>query len=168
MRLKVHGIKFRFMFILFKLLTFKTIGWGGCIVTLCTKLLQLSVNHFVIAHFVSLAFTCLLWIMNLYSWICVTLFMSKKLHLICRQKTRILMCPTWMMVNWRRCWMKLSHTSALKIVRERVTCSGWVQGLWRCQEIWVHCFCSWLLHSGLWFLCTIFFIPPHMAFSLCS
>ena len=39
LRLKMHGIKFRFMFILFKLLTFQTIEARGCIVTLYTKLL---------------------------------------------------------------------------------------------------------------------------------
>jgi hypothetical protein len=59
MGLKMHGIKFRFMFILLELSTAKTIGAGACIVTLYTKLLQLSVNHFVTAHFVSLPFACL-------------------------------------------------------------------------------------------------------------
>jgi hypothetical protein len=65
MGLKMHGIKFRFMFILFKLLTFKTIGGGGGWLHCdTTKLLQLSVNHFVIAHFVSLPFACLYIMVN--------------------------------------------------------------------------------------------------------
>jgi len=59
MRLKMHGIKFRFMFILFKWLTFEAVKGRGIVLCLCTKLLQLSVNHFVIAHFVSLPFACL-------------------------------------------------------------------------------------------------------------
>jgi len=46
------------MFILFKLLTFKAIEAGGLHHDY-TKLLQLSVNHFVIACFVSLLFACL-------------------------------------------------------------------------------------------------------------
>jgi hypothetical protein len=94
----MHGIKFRFMFMLLILSTFKTDGRGACIVTLLYKVTT-GVN-LVIAHFVSLPLPVyILWIMSQYSWICVILFMSKKLHLICSQKTRTLMCPTWMMVS---------------------------------------------------------------------
>jgi hypothetical protein len=55
----MHGIKFRFMFMLLELSLFKTIGAGAYIVIFYTKLLQLSVNYLVIAHIVSLPFACL-------------------------------------------------------------------------------------------------------------
>lgn len=79
----------------------------------------------ILYHHFHLSFHIIVNNESMSSWMVLS-FLNKKLHLACSQKTRTLMCPTWMMVSWRHCWMKRLHTSALKIARERVTCSGWV------------------------------------------